>query len=195
MHPRSNLALPDLSPPFGWPIPALHDQPPTYSWYNYAHYAQYRTNLRSVCLVSTTGLKWIIKANVMSTDSLMKVQYPICAYGPYKSDFIWCIHLRRVDRGWASHLPPPNLPLPPLASLLPSRSGAKLSSFHFPPFSPLSPPAPSSPSSLLPLLFSLLPTPPPAPHLPSSPSSPPPPFPVRPLILVEVSFYIWNCSV
>ena len=27
MHPRSNLALPDLTPPFGWPIPALHDQP------------------------------------------------------------------------------------------------------------------------------------------------------------------------
>ena len=28
----------------GWPIPVLHDQTPTYSWYNYAHYAQYRTN-------------------------------------------------------------------------------------------------------------------------------------------------------
>ena len=30
----------------GWPIPALHDKPPTYSWYNYAHYAQYRINPR-----------------------------------------------------------------------------------------------------------------------------------------------------
>ena len=187
MHPRSNLALPDLSPPFGWPIPALYDWP-TDSWYNYAHYAQYRTNPRSVCLVSTTGLKWIIKANVMSTDSLMKVQYPICAYGPYKSDFKWCIHLRGVDRGWASHLPPPHLPLPPLASLLPSRSGAKLSSFHFPPFfSPLSllpPPLLPPPSPFLPL-----PNPSSAPHLPLPLSL------SAPLILVEVSFYICNCSV
>ena len=31
----------------GWPIPVLYDQRPTYSWYNYAHYAQYRTNPRS----------------------------------------------------------------------------------------------------------------------------------------------------
>ena len=31
----------------GWPIPAQNDQPPTYSWYNYAHYAQYRANARS----------------------------------------------------------------------------------------------------------------------------------------------------
>ena len=103
----------------------------------------------------------------MSTDSLMKVQYPICAYGPYKSHFKWCIYLRGVDRGWASHLPPPHLPLPPLASLLPSRSGAKLSSFHFPPF--------FSPLSLLPPPL----LPPPSPFLPppnpsASPSSPPP---------------------
>ena len=42
---------------------------PTYSWYNYAHYAQYKTNPRPVCLVSTTGPKWIIKTNVMSAES------------------------------------------------------------------------------------------------------------------------------
>ena len=45
----------------GWPIPALHDQPPTYSWYSYAHYAQYRP---TPDLISTPGLKWIIQANV-----------------------------------------------------------------------------------------------------------------------------------
>ena len=77
---RSSRPTPVLP---GWPIPALHDQPPTYSWYNYAHYAQYRTNPRSVCLISTPGLKWIIQANVMPTDSLMRVQYLKCAYGPY----------------------------------------------------------------------------------------------------------------
>ena len=100
MHPRSNPALPDNPHPRSsdWPIPALHYEPPTYCWYNYDHYAQYRekgrdltqsydkspytnrnvkrTNLRSVCLISTTGLKWIIQANVMPTDSLMRVQYP-----------------------------------------------------------------------------------------------------------------------
>ena len=69
--------------PSGWPIPALHDQPPTYSWYNYAHDAQYRTKPRSICLTSTLGLKWIIEANVMPTESLMRVQYPKYAYDPY----------------------------------------------------------------------------------------------------------------
>ena len=64
----------------GWPIPALHYQPPTYSWYNYA---QLTTNPRSVCLISTPGLKWIIQANVMPTDSLMRVQYPKFAHGLY----------------------------------------------------------------------------------------------------------------
>ena len=33
-------------------------------------------------LISTLGLKWIIQANVMSTDSLMWVQYPKCAHDP-----------------------------------------------------------------------------------------------------------------
>ena len=62
IYPRSNPAVSALYPwcihaqiplfptytrPSGWPIPALYDQPPTYSWYNYAHYAQYRTNPRS----------------------------------------------------------------------------------------------------------------------------------------------------
>ena len=162
---------------------------PTYSWYNYAHYAQYRTNPRSVCLVSITGLKWIIKANVMSTDILMRVQHPICTYGPYKSYFKSCIYHRGVDRGYASPPPAPCLP-PPI-----SERRAKLSSFHIPPFFSLlselrppllPPPSPSSPSSQ-PLLQPLI--------SPSRPSSPPPSCPVRPLILVEVSFYICNSSV
>ena len=87
LYPWCTHAQIPLSPtypsPSGWLIPALHDQSPTYSWYNYAHYAQYRANPRSVCLISTPGLKWIIQANVMPTDSLMRVQYPKCAYGLY----------------------------------------------------------------------------------------------------------------
>ena len=54
IYPRSTPAVSALYPwcthaqiplfptyprPSGWPIPALHDQPPTYSWCNYAHYA------------------------------------------------------------------------------------------------------------------------------------------------------------
>ena len=61
IYPRSTPAVSALYPwctnaqiplfttyprPSGWQIPALYDQPPTYSWYNYAHYAQYRTNPR-----------------------------------------------------------------------------------------------------------------------------------------------------
>ena len=96
IYPRSTSAVSALYPwcthaqiplfptytcPSGWPISALPDQHPTYSWCNYA---QYRTNSRSVCLISTPGLKWIIQANVlMSTDGLMRVQYPKCAYCPY----------------------------------------------------------------------------------------------------------------
>ena len=113
IYPRSTPAVPALYPwcthaqiplfptyprPSGWPIPALHDQSPTYSWCNYAHYAQYRTNPRSVCLISTPGLKWIIQTNVIPTDSLMRVQYPKGAYWPIliiKSDWKWCIHLSR----------------------------------------------------------------------------------------------------
>ena len=34
-------------------------------------------------LISIPGLKWIIQANVMPTDSVMWVQYPKCAHGPY----------------------------------------------------------------------------------------------------------------
>ena len=98
IYPRSTFAVSALYPwcthaqiplsptyprPSGRPITALHDQPPAYSWYNYAHYAQYRTNPRSVCLISTPGLKWIIQVNVMPIDSLMRVQYLKCAYGPY----------------------------------------------------------------------------------------------------------------
>ena len=87
LYPWCTHAQIPLSPtyprPSGWPIPALHDQLPTYSWHNYAHYAQHRTNPRSVCLISTLGLKWIIQANVKPTDSLMRVQYPKCACGLY----------------------------------------------------------------------------------------------------------------
>ena len=39
--------FPTYPRPSGWPIPVLHDQPSTYSWYNYARYAQYRNNPRS----------------------------------------------------------------------------------------------------------------------------------------------------
>ena len=34
-------------------------------------------------LISTSGLKWIIQANVIPTDSGMFVQYPKCVHGPY----------------------------------------------------------------------------------------------------------------
>ena len=87
LYPWCTHAQIPLTPTYsrssGRPIPALHDQPPTYSWYNYAHYAQYRSNPRSLCLISTPGLKYIIQANVMRTHSLMRVQFPKCAYGPY----------------------------------------------------------------------------------------------------------------
>ena len=76
--PHAQIPLSPTYPrPSGWPIPALHYQPPTYSWYNYAHFAQYRTN--------PDLYTWfpLIQANVMPTDSLMRVQYPKCAYGLY----------------------------------------------------------------------------------------------------------------
>ena len=95
MHPRSNLALPDQPRPSGWPVPALHDQPPTYSWYNYAHYAQYRNPPppQSVYLIFTPVLKWRIQANVMPTDSLFRVQYPKCAY-------VWGAVLLFISKMW-----------------------------------------------------------------------------------------------
>ena len=34
-------------------------------------------------LISTLGLKWIIQANVMPTDNVLRVQYPKCAHDPY----------------------------------------------------------------------------------------------------------------
>ena len=97
IYPRSTPAVPALYPwcthaqiplfptytrPSGWPIPALHDQPLTYSWCNYAHYAQYRT---TPDLIFIPGLKRIIhcQANGMPKDSAMWVQYPKCAHGPY----------------------------------------------------------------------------------------------------------------
>ena len=45
---------------YGWPIPALHDQLPTYSWYNYAHYAQYRTNRRSDNSSKSKGIVFVL---------------------------------------------------------------------------------------------------------------------------------------
>ena len=75
-------------------------------------------------------------------------------------------------RGWTGGrllpLPPPYLPLPPLVSLLPSRSGAlrarKIDLFSLPRF--------FLPSSSSRPLFSLLPPLLPAPHPPRAPSSP-----------------------
>ena len=90
LYPRCIPDAPTLKSRSSRPFPSFrltnprYTRPtPTYSWYNYAHYAQYRTNLRSVCLISTLGLKWINQANVMPTDSLMRFQYPKCAYDPY----------------------------------------------------------------------------------------------------------------
>ena len=111
IYPRSTPAVSVLYPwcthaqiplfpiyprPSCWPIPALHDQPPTYSWYNYAHYAQYRT---IPDLISISCLKLIIQANVMPTDRFMWVQYPKCVHGPccFKSDLKWCIHLTSIS--------------------------------------------------------------------------------------------------
>ena len=52
----SNPSPPDLPRPSGMLIPALHNQLATYSRYKYAHYAK-KTNPRSVCSMSTPGLK------------------------------------------------------------------------------------------------------------------------------------------
>ena len=66
--------FPTYTRPSGWPIPALYDQPPTYSWCNHVHYAQYRTNPD---LTSTPGLKWIIQANVMPVSVPEMRTWPI----------------------------------------------------------------------------------------------------------------------
>ena len=74
--------------PSGWPIPTLYDQPPTYSWYIYAHFAQYRTNPRSV---------WINNSSKCNTNrqsyegSVPEMRiWPILLI---KFDLKWCIHL------------------------------------------------------------------------------------------------------
>ena len=94
IYPRSTPAVPALYPwcthvkiplfptytrPSGWPIPALYDQPPTYSWCNYAHYAQYRTNPQSD-FHSRPKMNNSSKRNANST---LRVQYPKCAHGPF----------------------------------------------------------------------------------------------------------------
>ena len=89
LYPRCIPDVPSLkyrssrpTPSFRLTNPRSARQVPTSSWFNYAHYAQYRTSPWSVCLMSTPSLKWIIQANVMPIDSNY-VQYPKCAYGPY----------------------------------------------------------------------------------------------------------------
>ena len=69
MHPRSNPALLDLPPSFLLTNPRSARPTPDLSLIQLQsiHYGQYRTNPRSVCLISTPGLKWIIQANVMPT--------------------------------------------------------------------------------------------------------------------------------
>ena len=84
IYPRSTSAVSALYPwcthaqiplfptytrPSGRPIPALYDQSPTYSWCNYAHYAQYRTNPQS-------DFHSRPQMNNSRTDSVMLVQYP-----------------------------------------------------------------------------------------------------------------------
>ena len=110
IYPRSTPAVPALYPwcthaqiplfptytrPSGWPIPALYDQPPTYSWCNYAHYAQYRTNPRSD-FYSRPKMNNSSKRNANRQCYVGPVpemrSWPILLI---KSDLKWCIHLSR----------------------------------------------------------------------------------------------------
>ena len=110
IYPRSTPAAPALYPwcthaqiPLfptytrhsGWPIPALYEQSPTYSWCNYAHYAQYRTNPRSDFYSRP-------KMNNSSKRNANRQCYvgPVPEMRPWpilfiKSDLKWCIHLSR----------------------------------------------------------------------------------------------------
>ena len=87
--------FPTYTRPFGWPIPDLYDQPPTYSWCNYAHYAQYRTNLRSD-VHSRPQMNNSSKCNAKRQCYVGLVPemrtWPIVLI---KSDLKCCIHLSR----------------------------------------------------------------------------------------------------
>ena len=87
--------FPTYPRPSGWPIPALYDQPPTYSWCNYAHYAQYRTNPRSD-FHSRSQMNNSSKCNANRQYYVGSVPemrtWPILSI---KSDSKWCKHLSR----------------------------------------------------------------------------------------------------
>ena len=110
-YPRSTPAVPALYPwcthaqiplfptytrPSGWPIPALYDQPPTYSWCNYAHYAQYRTNPRfyfhSRPEMNNSSKRNANRQYYVLFSTQMRT-WPILLI---KSDLKWCIHLSRL---------------------------------------------------------------------------------------------------
>ena len=87
--------VPTYPRPSRWRIPALHDQPPTYSWCNYAHYAQCRTNPRSD-FHSRPQMNNSSKCNANRQSYVGSVPerrtWPILLI---KSDLNCCIHLSR----------------------------------------------------------------------------------------------------
>ena len=89
--PTPKPAHPDLPRPSGWPIPALYDQPPTYSWCNYAQYAQYGTNPRTH-FHSRPQMKCYANRQCYVGSVPKMHTWPILLI---KSDWKWCIHLSR----------------------------------------------------------------------------------------------------
>ena len=93
MHPRSNPAHPDLPPSFRLTNPRSARPPPTYSWCNYAHYAQYRTNPRSD-FHPRPQMNNSSKCNANRQSYVSSVPemrtWPILLI---KSDLKWCIHI------------------------------------------------------------------------------------------------------
>ena len=79
----------------GWPIPALYDQPPTYSWCNYTHYAQYRTNPRSDFhsrpKMNNSSKRNANRQSYVWFSTQMRTWHILLI----KSDLKWCIHLSR----------------------------------------------------------------------------------------------------
>ena len=96
--------FPTYTRPTGWPIPALYDQLPTYSWCNYAHYAQYRTNSRSN-FHSRPQMNNSSKCNANRQSYLSSVPemhtWPILLI---KSDLKWCIHISILIMKYIMHL-------------------------------------------------------------------------------------------
>ena len=107
IHPRSTPAVSALYPwcthaqiplfatyprPTGWPIPALHDQPPIYSWCNYA---QCRTNPRSN-FHSRSQMNNSSKCNANRQSYVGSVpEMHTWHVLLIKSDLKWCIHPSR----------------------------------------------------------------------------------------------------